>query len=79
MRNIRSCPSLDWTCADSLKDTSGLMFCGVGPDRCAYFLQGRMILPLYSESVKFFHHEEAMVRIAVRTITLNVYSGETLL
>ncbi|GAQ82513.1 hypothetical protein KFL_001140010 [Klebsormidium nitens] len=35
---------------------------------------GRLILPLYSEAVKFFHHEEAMVRIAVRTITLNVYS-----
>jgi hypothetical protein len=39
-------------------------------------MQGRLILPLYSEAVKFFHHEEAMVRIAVRTITLNVYSGK---
>ncbi|BBN04514.1 protein CLEC16A [Marchantia polymorpha subsp. ruderalis] len=30
--------------------------------------------PLYSEAIKFFHHEESMVRIAVRTLTLNVYN-----
>ncbi|KAG0577452.1 hypothetical protein KC19_5G157100 [Ceratodon purpureus] len=30
--------------------------------------------PLYTEAVKFFHHEEGMVRIAVRTITLSVYN-----
>ncbi|KAF9542335.1 Protein CL16A [Mortierella hygrophila] len=30
--------------------------------------------PLYSEAIKFFNHEESMVRIAVRVITLNVYS-----
>ncbi|CAM6039399.1 unnamed protein product [Sphagnum compactum] len=30
--------------------------------------------PLYSEAIKFFHHEEGMVRIAVRTITLSVYN-----
>eukprot|EP00897_Mesotaenium_endlicherianum_P003075 jgi/Mesen1/2796/ME000170S01896 len=30
--------------------------------------------PLYTEAIKFFHHEESMVRIAVRTLTLNVYS-----
>ncbi|KAJ7522979.1 hypothetical protein O6H91_18G033200 [Diphasiastrum complanatum] len=29
--------------------------------------------PLYSEALKFFHHEETMVRIAVRALTLNVY------
>lgn len=29
--------------------------------------------PLYTEAIKFFHHEEGMVRIAVRTITLSVY------
>merc|ERR1712066_812899 len=28
---------------------------------------------LHSESIKYFRHEESMVRIAVRTITLNVY------
>ncbi|XP_056019536.1 protein CLEC16A-like isoform X2 [Ostrea edulis] len=28
---------------------------------------------LYTEAIKFFNHSEAMVRIAVRTITLNVY------
>lgn len=29
--------------------------------------------PLYTEAIKFFHHSESMVRIAVRTLTLNVY------
>ncbi|XP_062508801.1 protein CLEC16A-like isoform X2 [Corticium candelabrum] len=29
--------------------------------------------PLYTEAIKFFNHSESMVRIAVRTITLNVY------
>jgi protein CLEC16A len=33
--------------------------------------------PLYTEAIKFFHHEEGMVRIAVRTITLSVYNGES--
>lgn len=28
----------------------------------------------YSEAIKFFNHEESMIRIAVRVITLNVYS-----
>lgn len=31
---------------------------------------------LYTEAIKFFNHPESMVRIAVRTITLNVYKGE---
>ncbi|CAH2234784.1 protein CLEC16A homolog isoform X5 [Pararge aegeria] len=29
--------------------------------------------PLYTEAIKFFNHPETMVRIAVRTLTLNVY------
>ena len=29
--------------------------------------------PLYTEAIKFFNHSEGMVRIAVRTLTLNVY------
>jgi len=29
--------------------------------------------PLYTEGIKFFNHSESMVRIAVRTLTLNVY------
>ncbi|EFJ34924.1 hypothetical protein SELMODRAFT_405955 [Selaginella moellendorffii] len=29
--------------------------------------------PLYTEGIKFFRHEESMVRIAVRTLTLNIY------
>ena len=32
--------------------------------------------PLYTEAIKFFNHSESMVRIAVRTITLNVYRVE---
>ena len=31
--------------------------------------------PLYTEAIKFFNHSESMVRIAVRTLTLNVYKG----
>lgn len=31
--------------------------------------------PLYTEAIKFFNHHESMVRIAVRTLTLNVYKG----
>ncbi|CAH1795101.1 unnamed protein product [Owenia fusiformis] len=31
---------------------------------------------LYTEAIKFFNHSETMVRIAVRTITLNVYKVE---
>ncbi|KAL1453191.1 hypothetical protein WDU94_007356 [Cyamophila willieti] len=29
--------------------------------------------PLYTEAIKFFNHSESMVRIAVRTLSLNVY------
>ncbi|CAF1067720.1 unnamed protein product [Didymodactylos carnosus] len=29
--------------------------------------------PLYVEAIKFFNHPETMIRIAVRTLTLNVY------
>ncbi|XP_054164084.1 protein CLEC16A homolog [Oppia nitens] len=29
--------------------------------------------PLYTEAIKFFNHSEKMVRIAVRTLTLNVF------
>ncbi|KAK7084878.1 Protein CL16A, partial [Halocaridina rubra] len=29
--------------------------------------------PLYTEAIKFFNHPESMVRIAVRTLSLNVY------
>jgi len=30
---------------------------------------------LYTEAIKFFKHEESMIRIAVRTLTLNIYKG----
>ncbi|KAJ6236176.1 hypothetical protein M0813_28098 [Anaeramoeba flamelloides] len=30
-------------------------------------------MPLYSESINFFNHPDGMVRIAVRTITLNIF------
>eukprot|EP00824_Muranothrix_gubernata_P018003 TRINITY_DN36867_c0_g1_i1.p1 TRINITY_DN36867_c0_g1~~TRINITY_DN36867_c0_g1_i1.p1 ORF type:complete len:843 (+),score=178.10 TRINITY_DN36867_c0_g1_i1:123-2651(+) len=29
--------------------------------------------PLYTEAIKFFNHEEPMIRIAVRTLTLNIF------
>lgn len=40
-----------------------------------YFLKFQYTndFPLYTEAIKFFNHSESMVRIAVRTLTLNVY------
>eukprot|EP00124_Ichthyophonus_hoferi_P001533 Ihof_evm3s82 gene=Ihof_evmTU3s82 len=37
-----------------------------------YFFLNKGDFPLYTEAVKFFNHRESMVRIAVRTITLNI-------
>jgi hypothetical protein len=31
--------------------------------------------PLYTEAVKFFNQPESMIRVAVRTLTLNVFKG----
>jgi hypothetical protein len=31
--------------------------------------------PLYTEAIKFFNHDESMIRVAVRTLTLNVFRG----
>ena len=39
-------------------------------------LQHTNDFPLYTEAIKFFNHSESMVRIAVRTLTLNVYKVE---
>ena len=39
------------------------------------YLQHLRDFPLYTEAIKFFNHPESMVRIAVRTLTLNVYRG----
>lgn len=36
-------------------------------------LQHTNDFPLYTECIKFFNNSESMVRIAVRTLTLNVY------
>ncbi|XP_057311483.1 protein CLEC16A-like [Hydractinia symbiolongicarpus] len=38
-----------------------------------FFNERKSDFPLYTEAIKFFHHSESMVRIAVRTLTLNVY------
>eukprot|EP00850_Spirogloea_muscicola_P020878 SM000229S07514 [mRNA] locus=s229:193197:200433:+ [translate_table: standard] len=38
--------------------------------------EGGSAFPLYTEAIKFFHHEETMVRIAVRTLTLNIYNTQ---
>lgn len=41
---------------------------------CLFFTQQHTNdFPLYTEAIKFFNHPESMVRIAVRTLTLNVY------
>ena len=39
-------------------------------------LQHTNDFPLYTEAIKFFNHSESMVRIAVRTLSLNVYKVE---
>lgn len=38
-----------------------------------FFNEQTADFPLYTEAIKFFNHSEKMVRIAVRTITLNVF------
>ncbi|XP_065658380.1 protein CLEC16A isoform X2 [Hydra vulgaris] len=38
-----------------------------------FFNEIKCDFPLYTEAIKFFHHSESMVRIAVRTLTLNTY------
>ena len=32
---------------------------------------------MYVEAIKFFNHPENMVRIAVRTLTLNIFKGRS--
>ena len=54
------------------EDTSYLKICNL----C---FQHTNDFALYTEAIKFFNHSETMVRIAVRTITLNVYKGRSLL
>ena len=40
------------------------------------FVQRKNDFALYTEALKFFDHKENMVRIAVRTLTLNVFRGK---
>lgn len=39
-----------------------------------FFNETSADFPLYTEAIKFFNHSEKMVRIAVRTLTLNVFA-----
>ncbi|OZC11612.1 hypothetical protein X798_01473 [Onchocerca flexuosa] len=41
-----------------------------------FFNEANQDFPLYTEVIKFQNHSEAMVRIAVRTTTLNIYKVE---
>jgi protein CLEC16A len=41
-----------------------------------FFDEESQSFPLYTCAVKLFNHPENMVRIAVRTLTLNVFKGE---
>ena len=41
----------------------------------ACFLQHLRDFPLLTEAIQFFAHPESMVRVAVRTITLNIFQG----
>lgn len=53
--------------------------CNSSHNQCHYkshvMVQEENDFPLYTEAVKFFNHKESMVRIAVRTLTLNVFKG----
>lgn len=33
--------------------------------------------PLYTEAIQFFTHKDPMIRIAVRTLSLNCYKGKS--
>lgn len=35
--------------------------------------------PLYTEALRFAHHEEKMIQTAIRSLVLNVYNGILLL
>jgi hypothetical protein len=50
--------------------------CFTGNDEAELSFQHTNDFPLYTEAIKFFNHSESMVRIAVRTLTLNVYRVE---
>ncbi|RHZ89459.1 hypothetical protein Glove_14g26 [Diversispora epigaea] len=41
---------------------------------CFFFNEHIDDFPLYSEAVKFFNSDESMVRVAARTITLNIFA-----
>lgn len=40
-----------------------------------FFEEASASFPLYQRALQFFDHSESMVRIAVRTITLNIFKG----
>ncbi|KAH8873853.1 Protein CLEC16A [Schistosoma japonicum] len=44
-----------------------------------FYIESRREFDLYVEAIKLFAHPESMVRIAVRTITLNVHKGRSFL
>eukprot|EP00697_Spironema_sp_BW2_P016642 gnl/Spiro4/8007_TR4208_c0_g1_i1.p2 gnl/Spiro4/8007_TR4208_c0_g1~~gnl/Spiro4/8007_TR4208_c0_g1_i1.p2 ORF type:complete len:239 (+),score=58.02 gnl/Spiro4/8007_TR4208_c0_g1_i1:62-778(+) len=41
-----------------------------------FFNEAQNDFPLYTEAIKFFNHDDSMIRIAVRTLTLNVFRVE---
>ena len=54
----------------------GVYFSGTLVNSLFDLLQHTNDFPLYTEAIKFFNHSESMVRVAVRTLTLNVYRVE---
>ncbi|EEE60700.1 hypothetical protein OsJ_14191 [Oryza sativa Japonica Group] len=45
-----------------------------------YYMQDEVIsFPLYVEALKFAFHEDSMIRVAIRTLTLNVYHDRSFL
>ncbi len=42
-----------------------------------FYDEAQACFPLYQRALRFFNHSETMVRIAVRTITLNIFKGES--
>eukprot|EP00011_Vannellida_sp_DIVA3-517-6-12_P014194 CAMPEP_0114616830 /NCGR_PEP_ID=MMETSP0168-20121206/6887_1 /TAXON_ID=95228 ORGANISM="Vannella sp., Strain DIVA3 517/6/12" /NCGR_SAMPLE_ID=MMETSP0168 /ASSEMBLY_ACC=CAM_ASM_000044 /LENGTH=321 /DNA_ID=CAMNT_0001827953 /DNA_START=54 /DNA_END=1016 /DNA_ORIENTATION=+ len=49
----------------------------LNPQTLQFFFNERQNeFPLYTEAIRFYSHPESMIRVAVRTLTLNVYKVE---
>lgn len=61
--------------ANSQTEIESILFFKIKSEKKFRLFQHTNDFPLYAEAIKFFNHSESMVRIAVRTLTLNVFKG----